>query len=52
MNKLYPTDKIHHQYVEYPQRWLQLVLFLCALLSNIMFGFSLSPIVKEMSLVY
>ncbi|CAD8159110.1 unnamed protein product [Paramecium octaurelia] len=52
MNKLYPTDKIHHQYVEYPQRWIQLVLFLCALLSNIMFGFSLSPIVKEMSLVY
>ncbi|CAD8134604.1 unnamed protein product [Paramecium pentaurelia] len=52
MNKLYPTDNIHHQYVEYPQRWLQLILFLCALLSNIMFGFSLSPIVKEISLVY
>ncbi|CAD8051186.1 unnamed protein product [Paramecium sonneborni] len=52
MNKLYPTDKIHHQYVEYPQRWLQLVLFLCALLSNIMFGFSLSPIVKEIYLQF
>lgn len=52
MQKLYPADSEVQHYKEYPQRWLQLGLFLCALLSNIMFGFSLSPIVKEMSVIY
>lgn len=51
MDKVVPHDHPKH-YTEYPQRWIQLVLFIFALLSNIMFGFSLSPIVKEMSIIY
>ncbi|CAD8051477.1 unnamed protein product [Paramecium primaurelia] len=53
MNKITSSDRQQHtHYVEYPMRWVQLGLFLFALLSNIMFGFSLSPIVKEMSIIY
>lgn len=52
MQRLYPSDSGQHIYKEYPSRWIQLGLFIFALVSNIMFGFSLSPIVKEMSLIY
>ncbi|CAD8071817.1 unnamed protein product [Paramecium sonneborni] len=53
MNKITSSEGLQHShYKEYPMRWVQLGLFLFALLSNIMFGFSLSPIVKEMSIIY
>ncbi|CAD8172373.1 unnamed protein product [Paramecium octaurelia] len=39
-------------YYESSSRYLQLTLFLGALVSNIMFGFSLSPITKEISTIY
>ena len=43
---------IESSYKEYPSRWFHLTLFLCALVSNIVFGFSLSPIAKELSKIY
>lgn len=51
-NKLVPTEQSDLFYKQYPARWLMLLLFIFALISNIMFGFSLSPIAKELSIIY
>lgn len=44
-----PTTDI---YYESKSRFFQLLLFLGALISNVMFGFSLSPITYEISMIY
>jgi FLVCR family feline leukemia virus subgroup C receptor-related protein len=51
-NKLVPTEKKIYHYKEYKSRWFMLYIFICALISNIMFGFSLSPIAQELSTIY
>lgn len=51
-SELVPSDAKVHSYKEYKSRWFMLYIFICALTSNIMFGFSLSPIAKELSTIY
>lgn len=39
-------------YFESKSRWFQLTLYLGALCSNLIFGFSISPIAKELAIIY